>query len=102
MVSQERLENVTIRLPQSVRKRVEERAAAQHLSRSDCLRTVIVDSLERQENDAERLNELVKLRASVLRLREDLATVAAALLARAGKVSKAEAERWVREKLLSV
>jgi len=92
-------ETVSFRLPATLAKRLSDAGESQDLSSGEYARRLVTEALTdtRHEETSRALSEL---RATVDRVREDLATVAAALLAKDGPVPTDEAKEWVRTRLL--
>lgn len=94
----DRTQTVSFRLPTVFANQLTQRGAEQHMSPGEFARRIVLDALGDTSGQQTR-EELAELREGLERIREDLATAAAALLVNAGKVSADEAQTWVRETL---
>ena len=100
MRTKEQTETVSFRLPAGLYARLTESAEPLGLSAGEQARRLVMEALS--DNRYAALEQSVSdLRQTTDRLREDLATVAAALLAKDGPVSAAEAKVWARKTLLT-
>jgi hypothetical protein len=89
---------VSFRLDAHYLDRLKEEAAKYGMSPGEFARRLVLDALERSE-EQRTADEIVELRREVGHLRVDVALAVTAILVGAGKVSPEDARAWVKENL---
>lgn len=93
------MQTISFRLPIPFARQLAQQGAEHNQSSGEYARQLVTEALADVHREELR-TELAAVRDAVQRLREDLATIAAALLVNAGKATAAQAEEWVRTTLL--
>lgn len=93
-------ESVSFRVSPELSKRLEAEAARCGMSRGEHARRLLIEALDDTERERVRV-EIAELREAVGKLREDLATAVAALLAREAPMPVEQAMAWVKSRMLT-
>jgi hypothetical protein len=91
---------ISFRLPATLAERLSELGAVGGMSPGEYARSLIMRELS-DTHRVETSRTLADMRGTLDRLREDIATVATALLSKNGPVPTREAKEWVRRTLLT-
>lgn len=92
-------QSISFRLPATFARQLAEEGAKEKLSPGEYARRIVLEALTDEAGEHAK-RELSAIRESVEKVREDLATTAAALLVNAGKTTVPDAQAWVRSTLL--
>ena len=95
----QRTDSVSFRLPAPIAKELATSAETHRTTPNRRARDLVNAGLENTETEELR-RELLEIRTTLDKLREDLATAVTALLVNAGKTQTDEAKEWVRRTLL--
>lgn len=100
MRAKDATETISFRIPASLAARLSEAGHVGGFSAGEYARRLVIESLS-DTRHAETTRALGDIRQTIDKLREDMATVATALLAKDGPVPTQKAKEWVRRTLLA-
>ena len=90
---------VSFRLASESFEQLESRAKNYKLSCHEYARRLVLDALEKDIKDEQQSSKILAISDEVVRLREDLATIALALLVQIGGVDVNDATEWIEKNI---